>query len=277
MIYISYKKPPPEPEWTSWLKKSKALLRQLKTTKKKEIRDKIITNNQKHWSELKSWLRTFSDDKCWFTEARDLCSDYHVEHFRPKKISKDLDNVTHDGYWWLSFDWENFRLCGSIPNTHKSTYFPLHKDCSRALNQLEDIRDENPLLLDPTNPNDPKLISFIPTGDAVPAPIAKGWSFERAENSIRLYGLNDYPPLINARQVVWETCKQCLKEYIDELQISENMEIIGRNNIASRQKMIDIGERIFKLVDKKSEFSSVARACILFTNDPRVLGFLQIM
>ena len=60
------------------------------------------------WSELKPTLSRWSYDKCWYTEAREAVSDYHVDHFRPKSRVKShllrelalvlgLDELDHGG------------------------------------------------------------------------------------------------------------------------------------------------------------------------------------
>src|SRR4029453_4038639 len=81
--------------------------------------------NQALWKELREELLAMSYDKCWFSEARS-CFDYlHVEHFRPKKSAKNKEGSMRDGYWWLAFDFRNYRLCGGVGNTSKGVWFPL--------------------------------------------------------------------------------------------------------------------------------------------------------
>ena len=47
--------------------------------------------------------------KMLVTEGRDICSHKDVEHFRPKKEAKNKDGTVRDGYWWLAFEYSNFR------------------------------------------------------------------------------------------------------------------------------------------------------------------------
>ncbi len=75
----------------------------------------------------KNWLLALSGGKCWFSEVRELYSHYDVEHFRPKKEAKGLDGADRDGYWWLAFDYMNFRVCGYVGNRKKGGWFPLQQ------------------------------------------------------------------------------------------------------------------------------------------------------
>jgi len=79
---------------------------------------KIIEQNSGLWRELQDWLCEKSYGKCWYTEARDSISYWHVDHYRPKAKIKDLNNVEYDGYWWLAFNWKNYRLAGSATNIY---------------------------------------------------------------------------------------------------------------------------------------------------------------
>src|SRR5215212_10273362 len=102
MIHISFpngQKPPDD-----WLERAGSLTDRLKAAPDKASRNQIINENSTLWGEIKEWLEGFSHGKCWFSEARDTCSYWHVEHFRPKKEAKDPDR---DGYWWLAFDFRN--------------------------------------------------------------------------------------------------------------------------------------------------------------------------
>jgi len=76
-----------------------------------------------------------SHGKCWYSEAPDAVSDWHVDDYRSKKRTLDEDKTEYDGYHWLAFDWKNYRIAGSFPNSpHKDgegvtrgkwDYFPL--------------------------------------------------------------------------------------------------------------------------------------------------------
>lgn len=47
-----------------------------------------------------------------------------VEHYRPKKRGKRSPRgQVSDGYWWLAFEWSNYRLCGKVGNAKKGDFF----------------------------------------------------------------------------------------------------------------------------------------------------------
>jgi hypothetical protein len=131
--------------WQQWLDESERLLQQMvslnedaetftaagdviSAEQKIQERNEVINRNGSHWGALKDWLLALSHGKCWFSDTKDLFSHYEVEHFRPKKIAKDLDGIDRDGYWWLAFDYSNFRICGNVGNRKKGGWFPLHKN-----------------------------------------------------------------------------------------------------------------------------------------------------
>ena len=73
----------------------------------------FIDANSGVWGEIKNELLEMSHGKCWYSEAPDAVSDWHVDHFRPKKRALDEDKTEHEGYYWLAFDWKNYRIAGS--------------------------------------------------------------------------------------------------------------------------------------------------------------------
>ena len=116
----------PAPEWVL---EANDLLAQLRAAPDAAARNAIIDANSGVWGALKQWLLALSHQKCWFSEAKDCFSHWDVEHYRPKKSAKDVDGTEHDGYWWLAFDWQNFRICGNAGNRKKGTFFPLRGNC----------------------------------------------------------------------------------------------------------------------------------------------------
>jgi hypothetical protein len=195
MRYIQLRERSPGPEWVA---KADALLAQLRAASDRDARNAIIDANSAVWGELKEWLLALSHEKCWFSEAKDCFSHWDVEHYRPKKSAKDADGTTSDGYWWLAFDWQNYRICGNAGNRKKGTYFPLRVGCARCM-PLGDHRLEDPQLLDPIDEDDPALLSFNMEGRAVPAAhVTDDWERARVEYSVERYNL-DFPPLMDKR------------------------------------------------------------------------------
>jgi hypothetical protein len=254
----------------AWQAKAAAVLAQLQAAPDATARKKIIDDNSTLWGELKSWLLLLSHQKCWFSEAKDCFNHWDVEHFRPKKSAKDKDGSEGDGYWWLAFDWLNFRICGSAGNRKKGTFFPLRPGCVRAA-PFGDLRYEDTLLLDPIDEYDPSLLSFNVQGRAIPAPhVTDPWERDRVEYSVERYNL-DFPPLMDKRKVVWSECWDRICEYRDELAKYH----ADKTNVVAQQGYKRAAKHIREMMRENKELSAVARACVSSTGDPRVLGLLH--
>jgi len=255
---------------SSWVKKAEALLEKLKTATDTAARNKIIDDNSAVWGELKEWLLSLSHQKCWFSEAKDCFSHWDVEHYRPKKSAKDADGTAYEGYWWLAFDWQNYRICGNVGNRKKGTFFPLRAGCPRCA-PLGDHRNEDAQLLDPIDEDDPGLLSFNLEGRAIPgAHITDDWEKARVEYSVERYNL-DFPPLMDKRKTVWAECWDRIQEYVDELKRYH----ADKTNAIAKDRYKQAAKRVRDLMHAEKELSAVARACVLSTGDPRLAGLLQ--
>lgn len=91
--------------------------------------------------------------KCWYSEAKDAGANFDVDHFRPKAEAKRTEDlVDADGYAWLAFDWENFRLSAQNCNrlntdesgntVGKGSWFPLLDGSPKACWDNRCINDE---------------------------------------------------------------------------------------------------------------------------------------
>jgi hypothetical protein len=258
-------------EYLKFITKANELLDELQAAPNAEKRKKIIDDNSKVWGDAKAWLLTLSHHKCWFSEAKDCFSHWDVEHFRPKKSAKDLDGTEHDGYWWLTFNQENLRICGNAGNRKKGTFFPLREGCTRITDPNGDLRFEDPLLLDPIDAHDPTLLSFNFEGRAICSPLIHDtWEQSRVKYSVKRYNL-DFPPLMNKRKVIWKNCWDDIQSYLFELgKYSQD-----RNNVIAKQAMRDKAGSIRKMLKADQECSATARACLLSTGDNRVILLLQ--
>ena len=254
-----------------WLDKAAGLLKQLEATDDPAERNAIIDKNSGVWGELKSWLLLLSHQKCWFSEAKDTFNHWHVEHFRPKKSAKNLDGTVTVGYWWLAFDWKNFRICGSIGNTKKGAFFPLRDGCARV-GPGGDLRLEDPMLLDPTSSHDASLLSFNIEGDPIVSPgVTDEWDVRRVEYSIERLNLK-FGPLSNKRKTVWANCWAAIEEYCRELETYH----ADRTNDVARAGFKRAADTLLSMIDEKQELSSVARACILASADQRVIQVMRV-
>jgi hypothetical protein len=267
MRYIPLSENSPD---TEWINKAEKVLDELRAAPDQETREKIIDRNKKLWSNLKEWLLNLSYQKCWYSEARDCFSHWDVEHFRPKTFAQDSNGTKHEGYWWLAFDWKNYRVCGNVGNRKKGMYFPLRDGCERVC--LDgDLRMEEPMLLDPADPDDPCLISFNAVGNAIiDSAVDDIWEQSRVNYSIERYRLNSYQPLVDKRKLVWNECGRLVNEYLNNL----NMYKTNDSSVA-RESVRNCAKSIRSMLLPEKEFSTVARACLESFGDKRLSGLLR--
>jgi len=210
----------------------------------------------KHWSGLRSAMYRLVGRKCWYCESPINSSRPHVDHFRPKsRVSEDL---SHDGYYWLAYEWSNYRLscefCNSSTDdapsgrrTTKVDHFPLLNPQSRAKTPVDAIEYEQPVLLDPSDAGDCAHLDFDAMGRArrsiliphSPAEIAAGEC--RAEKSIEIYGL-DRPGLENSRRIVMNNITVLL----------EGLEVLP-----------NLGDMLERHIAPSGEYSSAAVAAVM--------------
>lgn len=256
-----------------WEDKAMALSAKISAAKDDSDRADIFKNNP-IWQELFIALQKLSYGKCWYSEARDVMSDRDVDHFRPKNEAKNLDDAKRDGYWWLAYDYENYRFSSMYSNQKrydkfdkakevggKSSYFPLFQN-SFVASTKNRLVDEDIMLLDPTDEDDPFLLTFDETGTAIPNSIAPK-DIERVKVSIRLYHL-DHTPLKEERQKVWDRCQRLINE-IQKINHSTDM------SITDKSKIRFLKQEIKNMTNIQEELSSVAIACIEYNKLARML------
>lgn len=208
-----------------WEAKARRALDKVKAKPENE-RPLAVTRRAVVWQKLKGILEEISHTKCWYCESIQERSDNVVDHYRPKSRNQDDPNVLgeHQGYWWLAFDWKNYRYsctyCNSRrtdPTTGKSggkhDSFPLFNPSETALSDTDDYTLEQPMLLDPTVATDPTLLSFESDGRVVPRYKEEDYPryYQRARVSIDLYHL-DYYKSKERRQVLYNDVKQLVED-----------------------------------------------------------------
>ncbi|AYH44516.1 hypothetical protein [Azoarcus sp. DN11] len=255
-------------QWDAWLAKSKQLVADmaaLEAAGKRDERNALIDANSGHWGALKDWLLALSGGKCWFSEVRELYSHYDVEHFRPKKEAKTLDGGERDGYWWLAFDYMNFRACGNVGNRKKGGWFPLQQGslCSTYAAPCEE--SEARYLLDPIDDDDVSLIAFDEEGKVIPAPGASNWEEQRVQETVKRLKLNEHVPLAEARRKVWQTVDGLIEDFH-----KAKARCGAGNNPVAKAKLTEVRGRIREMTDPAAELSAVARWCLLLRNDPQL-------
>lgn len=178
-----------------------------------EKRAALINSYRARWTDLRAAFDEFSHGKCWYLECKNPGTDDDVDHFRPKLAVKE--DPTHPGYYWLAFDWTNFRLSCHRANRPrinsetgetggKADHFPLLNPDQRARGPAENWRAEAPALLDPTNPTDPVLITFLPNGEVDLSPQYKGHPIAEAKfEASRQYLQLNWPKFRDARVVLY--------------------------------------------------------------------------
>lgn len=255
-------------QWDAWLAKSNQLvgeLAALEAAGQHDERNALIDANNTHWGALKTWLLALSGGKCWFSEVRELCSHYDVEHFRPKKEAKALDGSKRDGYWWLAFDYMNFRVCGNVGNRKKGGWFPLQQGSLVSTYAAPCEESETRYLLDPIDDDDVSLIAFDEEGKVVPAPGTSLWEQQRVEETVKRLKLNEHAPLAEERRKVW----QKVDGLIEDFQKAKNRCVAG-NNPAAKAKLREVRAKVREMTSPTAELSSVARWCLLLRNDPQL-------
>lgn len=255
MRYIPNSIPPANGDW---LGRAQAVLDRLNAAADDDARADIIDEQAALYRELRDWLLEKSHGKCWFSEAKELFSHFDVEHYRPKKKARDGDGGDCTGYWWLAFDWRNFRICGNVGNRKKGTFFPLKTGCTRATADRRCLDDEQPSLLDPSDAADPGLIDFDEEGRIRPSAAAiTDWEKERVRISVERYRL-DYEPLEDERKKIWYECAEKLRDCNEALANAQQ-----QNSEASRAKVKVIMAELRKMCAEAAPLSRVARNCLL--------------
>jgi len=244
-----------------WIAEAEELLNLLAGAGDKASRDAIIDANEDVWKRLRDWLLRLSHDKCWYSEARDLFSYPEVEHYRPKKRCKRAPRTQYiDGYWWLAFEWKNYRICGKVGNTKKQDFFPLALGSPVATHGGLSVLNEVPLLLDPSCPGDPDLLSFNEDGTCGPHADADQFTQLRVNTTRERLNLN-HGRLKKARQRIWARCWNLIE---DCRAIAQQMDRAA--GAADRERLNQKKDELRRMTRPDSEFSAVAKDCLVKSN-----------
>ena len=113
---------------------------------------------------VKNALIKAQHKKCCFCESRIMHIDYgDVEHFRPKGGFRQErgESLTKPGYFWLAYEWSNLFLSCSLCNQrYKENVFPLADQSKRARSHHDDVADEAPLFIHPSDDDPREFIGF---------------------------------------------------------------------------------------------------------------------
>jgi uncharacterized protein (TIGR02646 family) len=172
--------------------------------------DEIITIKEKKayiartntWGLLKKWLSDLSGGKCWYCESGSERATSDVDHFRPKAgVTCNRDKVgNHDGYFWLAYEWSNYRYsCQRCNRPEKDNEVTFGK-CSEFALCDENQRNytptcanvERPKLLDPCIDSDTKLLAHLVSGMVEPSHAVGTEEYDRACYTRKVLGLNQF-------------------------------------------------------------------------------------
>ena len=255
-----------------WLNRSQALLNNLINSPDEEARKKIIKDNASHWNEIRTALWQVGGEKCWYTEMMIPFKSSVIEHFRPKG---KLAGEQHDGYWWLSFNWRNFRISSSVANVRvkeyldgklkgKGTYFPLIGGArvyayNPSPQDILSIGTERPMLLDPFVRKDVELLTFNHDGVPVPNTVKCKTQddIRRVNESIELYCLDE--GMLNAeRAELWRVVIDLSSRIEVLIQKQGHSPLNMQESIEFEEKMTEL----VKMVAHHAKYSSAAIAAM---------------
>lgn len=223
----------------------------------------LINRNRARWTAVRDAYEEASHGKCWYTECRSPGADNDIDHFRPKLgVTED---VNHPGYYWLAFDWRNFRLscqranrprrgAGNSRAGGKANHFPLLVAGIRALAPGDDTNLERPALLDPTDPGDPVLLSFKPNGEMDLSPEYRGNAIAEAKIDASRLGLHlNWPKFVEARLTLYNLIERTVERGQREAPADFN----GMPTASAAFK--DTIRDLHGFMDQREEYSSAAR------------------
>lgn len=235
-------------------------------------RKQYIKDHSAAWTAVRDQLISMSDGKCWYSEAKEAVSRYQVDHFRPHGRSKQAIKSYADGYCWLAFEIENFRLAGMLCNTvnqeyseqsvGKGDWFPLVDPAARATLATRNITAETPILLDPTDPEDPGRLWFQDDGSVVADPNLDEDVRAKVETAIQCLGLRQ-SMLNGRRRSVLRRCRRAIDRYK-----SINRKPKGTRTPVEVKVLEEARNELLAMSAPSAEFAAAVR-CLLVTNGLR--------
>lgn len=195
---------------------------------------------------VKSRLKVAQHDKCCYCEGKFLANSAgDVEHFRPKKGARQGEKraAEHPGYYWLVYSWPNLYFSCEVCNrSNKKNFFPLRDEKKRARIHTHNVGLEEPILLDPGGPDDPRdhirFYGIVPKGVT-----------HRGRVTIKTLKL-DRPALNDERLEVLSKL-QALKEV---LEMYEAGALPGHANLAARAR-----QQLGNAIKPNARFSAMAQ------------------
>lgn len=234
-------------------------------------RKKLVDSSSSFWKAFRDLFEELETRaKCWYTESENPGADADIDHYRPKSSVRERRD--HPGYWWEALNWRNFRLSCHRANRWrhneaegqtlgKQDHFPLLAEETRWMTPTEACAEE-PALLDPTDADDPKLLTFSADGTvAVAAQYANDqMAAERVEMS-RLYMHLDWPAFIEQRLRIYRAVAGRVKE-------GDDVEDDALAEVASAmQTMKNVSKALIDMTMPRAPYSAAATAYIYMHKD----------
>jgi uncharacterized protein (TIGR02646 family) len=252
MIYIDIDNLEPDQDW---LERADVLTNQLLAATTPAERKQIIEGNENMWGELKQHYCDVLKRKCWYSESINDFAHCHVDHFRPKLKALDENSDDQGGYWWLAFDWTNYRYSGPAGNVRKKDYF--HVSANKAMNQNDSLENEDVRFLDPAEPGDPDKLKYNSEGLISPKNENKTTrDFVQAEYTIRRMNLN-MEGLVEGRRDKYRRAASLIRE-IDRLLAQQTI----HHDMARQQLLKSKNKELLKLASKFSPYSAAVKYCL---------------
>lgn len=237
-----------DPDVVTWFNEAKSHFCELGKLTTHDNRKKYLTKHN-IWSKFKPILIRYYGEKCWYSECSLEGSFDDVDHFRPKGKSTDDKNniILSDGYWWLAYDYLNYRLSCEKSNRSfgsggKNDMFPLKPGTVPA---TQGNKDDIPLLLDPCVDSDVALIDCNEAGEIM-ALSSDPYEILRVDISKRIYNWDCFN---SARKIIRSKCKTVLELFEMAYELAPD-------------KMAFSISQICELVDPQTPYSSFAKRYI---------------
>ncbi|MCG9881752.1 MAG: hypothetical protein MH472_14245 [Bacteroidia bacterium] len=252
MIYINIDNHEPEEDW---LNRADVLTASLLAAGSANERMQIIEDNEDMWGELKQHFCNVLHRKCWYSESVNDFAHCHVDHFRPKGRALAEDGTDQGGYWWLAFNWRNYRYSAPAGNIRKRDYF--HVNANKAISHTDALEAEDIRFLDPCEPGDPEKLKF--NNEGVVSPKNEETStrdYIQAEYTIRRMNLN-MQGLVEGRRDNYRKAAILIRETQELLALqSINYDMARHQAIKSKQKSL------LDLANKFSPYSAAVKYCL---------------
>lgn len=237
-----------------WIDKLNELKDKMDALETVDERKAFIDEHYGVWKKIRNELLAMSFHKCWYSEATNPVSDWHIDHFRPEKRISD-DDGKYDGYYWLAFDWTNYRVSGAILNRKKSDTFPLAPGCERATWDNRDLNQEIYMILDPADKQDPYLLIYDEEGLPKPINPQDPRIVERVRVTKELLKLDD-DDLVRERKDKWLEIAGDIEEIIEAVPADY------ANCQKDHHRRVDrLHEKLKAKLAPDAAYASTARAC----------------